>query len=272
MRVEIALLGVLVLRGASTAGGGRHCPLFTRLLTLGCGVRSSSSASGRGASSFIRVTLTRGSPTIAAAPLDSTLTGIVTPLLFCFLMFIGFAVFYGAFIVAAISARSRTAEMVPVLHRLTVFTFLLALQLEHASTPPTTVGGVAASTLVVRRTAVEKISGFFACGGGGLLHVFQLSTTALPSVRPGLRPPPSRTLLSRGRPSRMFAQVIVRVRVMFPCPWLTPSTHRPGHHRCAYKLSFQMSSCSSPLSWEGYSLEAKGEDLSDHRTSGSYAP
>ena len=59
----------------------------------------------------------------------------------------------------AIFARYRAAEMVLVLHLLTIFGFLCALQLEHACTLCNTVGCLAGSTLIVRRTTVEKILG-----------------------------------------------------------------------------------------------------------------
>ena len=62
--------------------------------------------------------------------------------------------------------------MVLVLRLLTIFSFLLALQLEHASSSPITVGRLVRFTFVVRRTAVEKIRGSFTLGGGGYLDVF----------------------------------------------------------------------------------------------------
>ena len=68
---------------------------------------------------------------------------------------------------AAISAHYRAAEMVPVLHLLTIFSFLLALQLEHSSSPSITLGRVAWSTFIVRRMAVEDIRGPFTIGGSG---------------------------------------------------------------------------------------------------------
>ena len=117
---------------------------------------------------------------------------------------------------AAISARYRAAEMVLPLHPLTIFSFLLALELEHASTRPITVGHVAGSTLIVRRTTLEKISGPFTIRGGALLHMFQLPSTALPRVRVLSRRPPSRTPLGRGLPSQMFARVLVHVGVILP--------------------------------------------------------
>ena len=58
---------------------------------------------------------------------------------------------------AAIWARYRAAELVLVLHLLTIFGFLLALQLEQASTSPITVARVAGSMLIFRMTTVEKI-------------------------------------------------------------------------------------------------------------------
>ena len=89
-----------------------------------------------------------------------------------------------------ISACYHAAEMVLVLHVLTIFSFLLALQMEHAGTLPITVGRMVGATLIVRRTAVEKIRGPFTFRGGGLPQMFQLSPAALPRVRVGLRGPP----------------------------------------------------------------------------------
>ena len=117
---------------------------------------------------------------------------------------------------AASSALYRAAKLVLVLSLLTIFGFLRALQLEHARTSPITVGHVAGSTLIVRKTTVEKIRGPFTFGGGGLSHVLQLPTTDLPRVRVGSRGPPSRSLLSRGFPSQMFAQILFHVGVMLP--------------------------------------------------------
>ena len=77
--------------------------------------------------------------------------------------------------------------MLLVLHLLTIFFFLRALQLEHARTLPITVRYVEGSTLIVRRTTVEKIEGPFTLGGGGLSHMFQLTITA-PRVRKGAFP------------------------------------------------------------------------------------
>ena len=82
-----------------------------------------------------------------ASPLGFILTGVVTPLLFRFLKFLGLPAFYVSFIfimptLAAMSARHRAAEMVLVLHLLTILGFLLLLHLKHASTPPVTVGRV----------------------------------------------------------------------------------------------------------------------------------
>ena len=68
----------------------------------------------------------------------------------------------------AISARYRSEGRGLVLHFLTIFGFLRALQLEHAGTSPITVGRVARSTLIVRRKTVEKIRGPFTLGGGGV--------------------------------------------------------------------------------------------------------
>ena len=117
---------------------------------------------------------------------------------------------------AAKSARYRAAEIVLVLYLLTIFSFLHALQLEHARTSPITVGRPAGSSLIVRRTTVEKIRRPFTFGGGGLSQVLQLPTTALPKVRVELRRPPSRRLLRRGLPSQMIAQILVHVGVILP--------------------------------------------------------
>ena len=73
---------------------------------------------------------------------------------------------------AAISARYRAAQMALVLHLLAIFGSLLGLQLEQSSTSPIRVGRAAGSTLIVRRTTVEKITGLFTIGGGGLFHMF----------------------------------------------------------------------------------------------------
>ena len=58
------------------------------------------------------------------------------------------------------------AEMFLVLYLLTIFGFLRALQLEHARTSPITFGRVAGSTLIFRRTTVEKIGGPLPLEGG----------------------------------------------------------------------------------------------------------
>ena len=58
------------------------------------------------------------------------------------------------------------AEVVLVLHPLTIFGFLCARQLEHARTSPITVGRVAGSTLIVRRRTVENSRGHFNLGWG----------------------------------------------------------------------------------------------------------
>ena len=118
-----------------------------------------------------RVTLTRGSPRVTASPIRVTLTGLPPPFFFHLLMLFGFAAFYLAFILvmptfAAISACNRVAEMVLVFHLLTIFCYLLALQLEHASASPIIVRGVARSTFVACRTTVENIRDPFAIGGG----------------------------------------------------------------------------------------------------------
>ena len=120
---------------------------------------------------------------------------------------------------AATSACYCAAEMVLVLHLLTIFSFLRAFQLEHARTSPITVGRVAGSTLILRRTNVEKIRGpFTLVGRVSGLHLLHLATIALPRVRVGLRQPPCRTLLSRGIPSQMFAHILVHEEVILPFP------------------------------------------------------
>ena len=127
-----------------------------------------------------------------ASSLGINFSGVVTPLLFRFLVFLELAAFLMAFIFiiltfAATSARYHAAEMVLVLHLLTIFGFLRALQLERARTSPFTVRSVAGCTLIVRRTTVEKIRGPFTLGEGAPSHMFQLPTTALPKVRVGMR-------------------------------------------------------------------------------------
>ena len=119
-----------------------------------------------------KVTLTLTSRVRPPPFRSTTLTGVLTPFLFHFFQFFGFAGFYVAFILimpplAAISARYRAAEMVLVLHLLIIFGFLRALQLKDARTLPISVGRVAGSTLIVRGTTVEKIWGPFTFGGGG---------------------------------------------------------------------------------------------------------
>ena len=106
-----------------------------------------------------------------ASHLGFTVSGSLTLLLFRFLEFLGLAAFCMAFIFimptfTAISARYRAAEMVLLLHLLTIFCFLRALQLEHARTSSITFGRVAGSTLIVRRTTVKEIRGPFTLGGG----------------------------------------------------------------------------------------------------------
>ena len=93
-----------------------------------------------------------------------------------FILFLGLAAFYVAFIFirpsfAAISARYRAAVMALVLHLLAIFGSPLGLQLKQSSTSPIRVGRAAGSTLIVRRTTVEKITGPFTIGGGGLFHM-----------------------------------------------------------------------------------------------------
>ena len=51
-------------------------------------------------------------------------------------------------------------------HLLAIFTFLCAFQLEHARTLSITLGRVAGSTFIVRRTTVESIRGRFTFQGG----------------------------------------------------------------------------------------------------------
>ena len=101
-----------------------------------------------------------------------------------------------------------------MLHLFTILSFWLALQLEQARTSPITVGQVARSTFIVRRMRVEKIRGPFAFGREGLLHVFQLFTSALSRVRVAFRRRPSRTLRSRGLPLQMLAQLLLHLRVI----------------------------------------------------------
>ena len=103
-----------------------------------------------------------------------------------------------------------------VLHLLTIFGFLPAIQLKHARTSPITVGRVVASTLIVRRTTVKEIRGPFPPGGGGLSHVLRMPTTTLPRIRVGWRPPPSRSLLSSGLPSLMLAHILIHLGVVPP--------------------------------------------------------
>ena len=99
---------------------------------------------------------------------------------------------------------------------LIIFGFLLVLKLEEAGASPITVMGVARSRFAVPRTTVEKIKDPFAVGGGGLLHVFKLTTTALTRVKVGLKGPPSKFLLTTGLRSQMLAQILVYVRVILP--------------------------------------------------------
>ena len=117
---------------------------------------------GWGHPSSIKATLTGRSASIVASLLGLTLTGVLTPLLFRFLKFLGLAAFYVGFILimptlAATSAGYCATEMVLVLHLLTIFSFLLALYLEHASTLPITVGRLAGYTLIICRMTVETI-------------------------------------------------------------------------------------------------------------------
>ena len=88
---------------------------------------------------------------------------------------------------ASISARNRAAELVLVFHLFTILGFLLALMLQQASVLSITVGRVARSTCVGCKTTAEKTTSPFVIGGRGLLHVFQLPTTAFTQVRVGLR-------------------------------------------------------------------------------------
>ena len=213
---------------------------------MGC--FSSTSLGGWGPSSS-RVTLTLRTSRVRAPPYGSpALTGGLRPFLFRFLEFFGFAAFDVAFIfmmppLAAKTARYRAAELGLVLYLLTIFSFLRALQLEHARTSPITVGRVAGSTFIICRTTVEKIGGPFIFEGGGLSHVLQLPPTALPRVRVGLRRPPSRRLLIRGLPSQTCA-----CGSHSPSPRLTRSTDGPGHGKRASELSSRTSLCSHPMS------------------------
>ena len=157
--------------------------------------------------------------------------------------------FYVAFIlimppVAAISSRYCAAEMVLVLYLLTIFGFLLALQLEHARTSPITVRRVAGSTLIVRRTTVEKIWGPSTFG----VYVLQLPTTVLPRIRVGLRRPPSREPLSKGSPSADVCTDACPFGGHSTSPWPIGSTDQPGHRRSVAEISSRTSLCSSPMS------------------------
>ena len=122
--------------------------------------------------SLTRVTLTLNTSRVRGPPFRSTnLTGCLTPFLLWFLESFEFLPFYVAFIFimppfAAISARYRAAGKVLVLYLLTIFSVLRVLRLEHARTSPITVGRVAGSTLIVRRTTVEKIRAPLPLGGG----------------------------------------------------------------------------------------------------------
>ena len=179
-------------------------------------------------------------------------------------MVLGFAAFYVAFIftmptLAGIPAPYCAAGKVLVLHPWTILGFLLPLQLNRARISAITVESVAMSTFVVHRTTEEKIRGPFAIGAGGLLHVFQLSTSAAERVRVGLTRPPSTNLLSRGLPSWTFAQVVVHVRVVL-------SLHGQFDQKIdqiivGVRPCFPPGRlpCSSPKSWEESSLLAKGE-------------
>ena len=141
------------------------------------------------------------------------------PFFFLFLKFSGFAAFHVSFILimptlAATSARYRAAEIILVLHLLTIPIFMLALQLEHASTSPIILGHVVGSTFVVRRTTVKPIGAPLPLEGGGLLYVFQLLTSALRRFRAALGGPTSSPLRSRCLPPQMLAQVDVHLRVI----------------------------------------------------------
>ena len=194
VQVELKLLGVIVFVGAASARGGGDIPFFTRLLTLRCRVGCSSSTIGR--SQDLRpppglpLPLPWEPPGFMASPLEFTLSGVLTPLLFRFLEFLGLTAFYMAFIFimatfAAISAHYRAAEMVLVLHLRTIFGILRVFQLEHARISPITVGRVARTTLIVRRTTVQKIRGPFTLGGGVSVICFNCPPRPLPGLQWG---------------------------------------------------------------------------------------
>ena len=86
---------------------------------------------------------------------------------------------------AAISARYRAAETVLVLYLQTIFGFPRALQLEHARTSLIKVVRVAGSTLIVRRTTVEKIGGPFTFGGGVSVMCFSCPPRAFAGLQWG---------------------------------------------------------------------------------------
>ena len=147
-----------------------------------------------------------------ASPLRFTLTSIPTPFLFCFLKFLRFALFYVACILivlalAAISASCRAAEMVLVLHLFTICSFLLALQLEQASTPPITVGRVTGSPPILCRTVVEKIRAPLPLEGGHSFMCFNCPPQPFPGLEWGsgdLPPVCFSTAVSLRRCLRMY--------------------------------------------------------------------
>ena len=156
--MQLALLGVLAILCAASAGDGGYSPLVTRLLTPGCRVGCFSSTSGGcgGPASSNRVTLTGGSRGITVSPLVVTFTGVIPRFFLCFIMFFGSTAFYVAFIfimptLAATSASYCAAEIVLVLLLLSILSLLLALQLEQAGSSPIAVGPVAWCTFIVRR-------------------------------------------------------------------------------------------------------------------------
>ena len=94
---------------------------------------------------------------------------------------------------------------------LPIFSFLLALRLEHASTTPITIARVAGSTLIVR-----TIRHPFKIGGRGILHVLQLPTVALSEGWSGVEATFLQDTSQRGHLSQMFAQVLVHLGVILP--------------------------------------------------------
>ena len=175
-------------------------------------------------------------------------------------MFLGFAAFYAAFTfimptLAALAARYRAAELVMLLHLLTILSFLSGLYFEQARTSPITVGRVARSTFVVRRAIVEKIRGPFAFGGGSSSCV---STAHLgPSQGYNVLEATSLEDFSRrGSPSTNACAGTCPCESHSPSLWLTSSAGRSNHHRIASRLSSRTSVDSTPRFWEESSLLA----------------